>query len=82
MNTPPQTPPPPPSYTLVQELEALEEVLNIARGDLRTLLTCDHPPPEADILIDRERAVIADLEWLVYDARSKIVMRALAAMVI
>ena len=71
-----------PSIPLSAELQALEEVLEIARHDLHTLLTCDHPPPGADILIDHERGVVADLEWLVWDARSRVAMRSFAAMVI
>jgi hypothetical protein len=79
MNTPPQSPV---CYTLAQELEALEEVLDIARTDLRTLLTCDHLPVGGDVLIDHERAVVADLEWLVYNVRSKIAIRELSALTI
>jgi len=45
-----------PSIPLSAELQALEEVLEIARHDLHTLLTRDHPTPGADILIEKERA--------------------------
>jgi len=60
------------------ELQAFEEVLDIARKDLRTLLTRDHLPPGGAALIERERKVVADLEWLVYDATTKIAMHELA----
>ncbi len=65
---------------LRQELQALEEVLDIAREDLRKLLTCTHLPEDGIALITRERTIVADLEWLVYDASSRIAMRELAAL--
>ena len=65
---------------LQEELKALGEVLEIARQNLKTLLTCDHPPPGADILLLAQ--FLADLEWLVWDARSKIAMREFAKMLL
>ena len=63
---------------LQQELQAFKEVLDIAREDLNFLLTCTHLPEDGIARITHERKVIADLEWLVYDASSKIAMRELA----
>jgi len=72
-----------PTFThgsLQQELQAFREVLDIAREDLRKLLTCTHLPEDGIALITRERRTVADLEWLVYDASSKIAMRELAVL--
>ena len=65
---------------LRQELQALEEDLDIAREDLRKLLTCTHLPEDGIARITHERTVVADLEWLVYDTSSRIAMRELAAL--
>ena len=65
---------------LQRELQAFKEVLDIAREDLNLLLTCAHLPEDGLARITHERKVIADLEWLVYDTRSKIAMRELAAL--
>jgi len=66
--------------SLQQELQAFREVLDIAREDLNLLLTCTHLPEDGIALITRERRTVADLEWLVYDASSKIAMRELAVL--
>ena len=78
MTESPSPPRPTPPVLLHQELQALTEVLDIARRDLHQLLRCDHLPLGHDVLIEHERNVVADLEWLVHDARSKIAMRELA----
>jgi len=72
-----------PTFThtsLQQELQAFREVLDIAREDLNFLLTCTHLPEDGIARITRERKVVADLEWLVYDVSSKIAMRELAVL--
>ena len=69
-----------PQYSLTQQLTSFEEVLGIARKDLNTLLTCDHPPQEVDLI--HAFCAVADLEGLVYDIRCKIAMREISSMTI
>lgn len=55
-----------------RELEALLEVKQISETDLRRYLTMDHPPSDVYALICKERKVISDIEYLIFDLQAQI----------
>lgn len=56
----------------VLEIEALMEIKQISEQDLRRYLTMDHPPSDVHDLITRERQVIADTSFLIFDLQAQI----------
>ena len=62
----------PKSIDPVRELEALMEIKQISEQDLRRYLTMDHPPSDVNDLITRERRVIADISFLIFDLQAQI----------
>ena len=54
------------------ELEALLEIKRISESDLRRYLTMDHPPRDIHTLISKERQVISDIDFLIFDIQSQI----------
>lgn len=63
--------------TLIQELNALFEILDVCKEDLKTLLTLDHPPVDLLARIDRERSTMADIEYLIADLKAQIACKEL-----
>ena len=55
-----------------RELEALLEIKQISETDLRRYLTMDHPPSNINNLISKERKVIADIDYLIFDLQAQI----------
>jgi len=55
-----------------RELEALLEIKQISETDLRRYLTMDHPPSDVYDLICKERKVISDIEYLIFDLQAQI----------
>ena len=62
------------SYTKVQELQALVEILQIAKLDLRRLLIADHVPFDVSEKIAKERKTISDIEFLIHDIRVELAL--------
>jgi hypothetical protein len=62
---------------LIQELNALFEILDVCKEDLKTLLTLDHPPVDLLARIDRERSTMADIEYLIADLNAQIACKEL-----
>lgn len=62
---------------LIQELNALFEILDVCKGDLKTLLTLDHPPMDLLDRIDRERSTMGDIEYLIADLKAQIACKEL-----
>lgn len=63
------------SYTKVCELQALVEILEIAKFDLHRLLIADHVPFDISDKIAKERKTIADIEFLIYDIRVELALK-------
>ena len=63
------------SHSNEEILTALYETLNIARNDLKILLSVDHPPSDYFVKIDKEMSTIKDLTELVHYYESKIVVK-------
>ena len=57
---------------LIHELGALFEILDVCKHDLEKLLRCDHPPSDLLARIDKERATIQDIEYLIVDLRAQV----------
>ena len=55
-----------------RELEALLDIKQISEQDLRRYLTMDHPPSDVHDLISKERQVIADISFLIFDLQAQI----------
>lgn len=55
-----------------RELAALMEIKQISEQDLRRYLTMDHPPSDVHDLINKERKVIADTSFLIFDLQAQI----------
>lgn len=55
-----------------RELEALLDIKQISEQDLRRYLTMDHPPSDVHDLISKERQVIADTSFLIFDLQAQI----------
>lgn len=62
---------------LIQELNALFEILDVCKEDLKTLLRLDHPPADLLERIDRERSTVADIEYLIVDVQAQIACKEL-----
>jgi hypothetical protein len=62
---------------LIQELNALFEILDVCKGDLKTLLTLDHPPMDLLDRIDQERSTMQDIEYLIADLKAQIACKEL-----
>ena len=62
---------------LIQELDALFEILDVCKEDLKTLLTLDHPPVDLLARLDRERSTMADIEYLIADLKAQIACKEL-----
>lgn len=62
---------------LIQELNALFEILDVCREDLKTLLTLDHPPADLLERIDRERSTMEDIKYLIADLKAQIACKEL-----
>lgn len=58
--------------TLIQELDALFELLEVCKHDLKTLLELDHPPSDLLERIDKERKTMEDIEYLIADVKAQI----------
>jgi|TARA_Y100000389_G_scaffold197796_1_gene233090 hypothetical protein len=60
-----------------RELQCLNEILDVSYGDLRELLTCDHPPYNVSGLIIKEQKTIEDIEYLIADLKAEIASKEL-----
>jgi hypothetical protein len=63
------------SYTKVHELQALVEILEIAKLDLHRLLIADHVPFDTSDKIAKERKTIADIEFLIHNIQVDLVLK-------
>ena len=63
------------SYTKVHELQALVEILEIAKLDLHRLLIADHVPFDISDKIAKERKTIADIEYLIHDIQVELALK-------
>ena len=55
------------SYTKQEKIEALFEIRQVANEDLQVLLRADHPGENVYHKIAKERALIEDLNDLIFD---------------
>tara|TARA_B000000557_G_C20504410_1_gene329383 strand:+ start:343 stop:582 length:240 start_codon:yes stop_codon:yes gene_type:complete len=55
------------SYTKQEKIEALFEIRQVANEDLQMLLRADHPGENVYHRIAKERALIEDLNDLIFD---------------
>ena len=62
------------SYTKEEELQALVEILEISKFNLRRLLNADHVPFDINVMIAKERKTIADIEYLINDVQVDIAL--------
>ena len=62
---------------LIQELNALFEILDVCKEDLKTLLELDHPPSDLLERIDKERKTMEDIEYLIADLKAQIACKEL-----
>ena len=62
---------------LIQELNALFEILDVCKEDLDKLLRCDHPPSDLLARIDRERSTMEDIKYLIADLKAQIACKEL-----
>ena len=62
-------------YTKVHELQALVEILEIAKLDLHRLLIADHVPFDISDKIAKERKTIADIEFLIHDIQVDLALK-------
>jgi hypothetical protein len=62
---------------LIQELDALFEILDVCKEDLKTLLEIDHPPADLLERIDRERSTMEDIKYLIADLKAQIACKEL-----
>jgi len=63
------------SYAKVHELQALVEILEIAKLDLHRLLIADHVPFDISDKIAKERKTIADIEFLIQDIQVDLALK-------
>jgi hypothetical protein len=56
----------------VDELRALNEMLDVCYADLNKLLKNDHPPSNHLQMITKERQTIDDIEYLIADVKAEI----------
>ena len=63
------------SYAKAHELQALVEILEIAKLDLHRLLIADHAPFDISYKIAKERKTIADIEFLIQDIRVELALK-------
>jgi hypothetical protein len=62
---------------LIKELNALFEILDVCKEDLKTLLALDHPPADLLERIDRERSTMQDIKYLIADLKAQIAAKEL-----
>jgi hypothetical protein len=63
--------------TLIQELDALFEILEVCKHDLKTLLELDHPPTDLLERIDKERKTMEDIKYLIAEVKAEIACKEL-----
>tara|TARA_B110000971_G_scaffold203036_1_gene223254 strand:- start:14 stop:268 length:255 start_codon:yes stop_codon:yes gene_type:complete len=62
---------------LIQELNALFEILEVCKNDLKALLMQDHPPEDLLERIDYENSTMEDIKYLIADLKAQIAAKEL-----